>query len=435
LRRTSITIAVLIATSVALLSCGSYNSSSSSTQGSTSGLKFRAFVSNPLRPLSTGGTTPVIEIVDALQDKLPGSAISLLGASADPGIMLVSPNKKFTLVFSASGNIVTVIDNAREALVQSGSGILPSVTLPGFTDSMVIGSDNLTAYAAVPTTPIVGQSPGAVEVLNLSTAGISATLPVSGARTIVGSHSGNRILVFGDRVDTVTVISPSLIGTNADPRTTVQDPAAFDHPVWATFSSDDTTAYILNCGQECGGAVASVTVLDLNTNTPGTNVPVDAATIGLLSGNTLYVAGTPSGTACGSGTAATICGMLDVIDLSSMTITGSAVITDGSHDRMELGSNGQIFIGARRCTNINIPASGNDPGEVRGCLSIFNSSNSSVVVPPDNGDVTGLQPITNRSVVYVIQQGELRIYDTTTDKLQSNQVDILGQAVDVKLVD
>jgi hypothetical protein len=127
--------------------------------------------------------------------------------------------------------------------------------------------------------------------------------------------------------------------------------------------------------------------------------------------------------------------MLDVIDLSSMTITGSAVITDGSHDRMELGSNGQIFIGARRCTNINIPASGNDPGEVRGCLSIFNSSNSSVVVPPDNGDVTGLQPITNRSVVYVIQQGELRIYDTTTDKLQSNQVDILGQAVDVKLVD
>jgi hypothetical protein len=38
-------------------------------------------------------------------------------------------------------------------------------------------------------------------------------------------------------------------------------------------------------------------------------------------------------------------------------------------------------------------------------------------------------------VVYVVQQGELRIYDTTTDKLQSVQIDILGQAVDVKLVD
>jgi hypothetical protein len=181
--------------------------------------------------------------------------------------------------------------------------------------------------------------------------------------------------------------------------------------------------------------VASVTVFDLNTNTPGMNIPVDAATIGLLSGSTLYVAGTPPGTACSSGTAATTCGMLDVIDLTSMTITGSAVITDGDHDRMELGANGQIFIGAGACTNINIPAVGSNPGEVRGCLSIFNTSNSSVVVPPDNGDVTGLQPITNRNVVYVVQQGELRIYDTTTDKLQSVQIDILGQAVDVKLVD
>jgi hypothetical protein len=38
-------------------------------------------------------------------------------------------------------------------------------------------------------------------------------------------------------------------------------------------------------------------------------------------------------------------------------------------------------------------------------------------------------------VVYVVQAGELKIYDTTTDKLQSKQVDILGQAMDVKVVD
>ena len=398
-------------------------------------MKFRAFVSNPLRPLSTGGTVPVLEIVDALQDKLPGYAVNLLGSSPEPGLMALSPNKKFTLVFSASNNAVTVVDNARENVVQAGTGTLSSITLPGFTDSMVVGSDNLTAYAAVSSTPVVGQSPGAVEVLNLSAAGISATLPVSGARTIVGSHNGNRILAFGDRPDTVTVIAPSLVGTNADPRTTVQDPAAFDHPVWGVFSSDDTTAYILNCGPECGGVASSVTVLDLNTNTPGTNIPVDAATIGLLSGSTLYVAGTPPNTACGSGTAATTCGMVDIVDLSSMTVTTSAVITDGFHDRMELGSNGQIFIGARTCTNINTPASGSNPGEVRGCLSIFSTSNSSVVVPPNNGDVTGLQPITNRNVVYVVQKGELRIYDTTTDKLQTQQVDILGQAIDVELVD
>src|SRR5438034_9411030 len=105
---------------------------------------------------------------------------------------------------------------------------------------MFIGSDNLTAYAAVSSTPVVGQSPGAVEVLNLSGAVISATIPVSGARTIVGSHNGNRILAFGDHADTVTIVAPSLVGTNADPRTIVQS-STFDHPVGAIFSSDDTT--------------------------------------------------------------------------------------------------------------------------------------------------------------------------------------------------
>jgi hypothetical protein len=68
-------------------------------------------------------------------------------------------------------------------------------------------------------------------------------------------------------------------------------------------------------------------------------------------------------------------------------------------------------------------------------LSIVNTSKSTVVVPPLQGDVTGIQPISRRNVVYVVQNGELGIYDTTTDKLQTTQVDIIGQAVDVKQVD
>jgi hypothetical protein len=38
-------------------------------------------------------------------------------------------------------------------------------------------------------------------------------------------------------------------------------------------------------------------------------------------------------------------------------------------------------------------------------------------------------------VVYVTEGGELRIYDTTTDALQATQINIIGQAIDVKLVD
>jgi hypothetical protein len=222
------------------------------------------------------------------------------------------------------------------------------------------------------------------------------------------------------------LIAPSLIGTAGGPLTTIP---GFDHPVWGIFSADDSLAYIFNCGPQCGGSAASISVLNLNTQAIDSVIPVSAATHGIIVGSTLYVAGTAPGTPCLSGTAATSCGTLSMVDLGSLTVTGTAEITDGYHTRMEVAG-GQILIGARNCTNLNVSG-----GEVRGCLSIFNPSNSKVVVPPDNGDVTGIQPITNRTAVYVCEGGNLRIYDTGTDALQTTQIDIIGQAIDVKLVD
>jgi hypothetical protein len=167
--------------------------------------------------------------------------------------------------------------------------------------------------------------------------------------------------------------------------------------------------------------------------TIGPPLPVQAATVGLLNGNTLYVAGTPATSpqnACAGSTAATICGRLNVVNVNAMTVTNSQVITDGYHNRIDISQNGQLFVGARNCTTINNPGA-----EVRGCLAIFNSLTSGVVIPPDTGDVTGIQAISNRDVVYVVENGELRIYDTTVDKLGPTQIDLSGQAIDVKQVD
>ena len=36
---------------------------------------------------------------------------------------------------------------------------------------------------------------------------------------------------------------------------------SYDRPTSAYFSVDGTTAYVLNCGPECGGSIASVSVL------------------------------------------------------------------------------------------------------------------------------------------------------------------------------
>jgi hypothetical protein len=323
-------------------------------------------------------------------------------------------------------------------VAQTSGGTSASIPLPGFSESIVVAPDNVTGFAAVPSATVTGQSPGVVDVLDLANDVISAAIPVPGARYLAQSHNGNRLLAFGSRPDTVTVLAPSSVGTSTDPRTDVQS-ALFDHPVWAAFSNDDSTAYILNCGAECGGTAASITLLDMNSNLPGPTIPIDAGTTGLLSGNILYVAGTKPGanTCAGSSptTLATTCGEVSTVDLGLMTVTATATITDGYHNHIEMGANNRLFIGARTCTNIKAPSSGSTPGEIRGCLSILNTSTSTVVVPPLQGDVTGIQPINRRNVVYVIQNGELGIYDTTTDKLQTTQVDIIGQAVDVKEVD
>jgi hypothetical protein len=422
----------LVAASMAAISCGSY--SAPSTRGTTSKLKFRAFVSNPLLPVS-GGTAPVLNIVDASKDVLSRALVSVQGNSPEPGLMALSPNLRFTMVFSGSNNTVTVVDNAAETIAQTMVGTVstpvPSITLPGGTESMAIGNDNATGYAAVPTAPITGQNPGAVEVLNLQNGTIKASIPVPGARFIVLSPDGNHILAFSDNSDTVTVIATILVGTNSDPRSYI---TGFDRPVWGVFNGN-STAYVLNCGPQCEGTAAGVGVLDAGFPAPGskvafsgTTIPISGATTGLLSDSILYVAGTPPGTPCGAGTAAATCGKLSVIDTGSLTVTGSALITDGRHDRIGISQNGQVFIGAHDCTNIN------GANEVRGCLSIFNSSNSAVVIPPQNGDVTGIQPIRSRNVVYVTQNRGLSIYDTATDKLQAIQVGIVGDAVDVKLV-
>jgi hypothetical protein len=125
--------------------------------------------------------------------------------------------------------------------------------------------------------------------------------------------------------------------------------------------------------------------------------------------------------------------VLTTFDITTGTplLTSSFAIADGYHNRIEFASNGRVYVGSKNCTG----AIG-----MRGCLSIFNTATMAVVVPPAQGDVTGIAPITGRNVVYVCEGGAFQIYDTTTDTLKvfpSSQTApvITGMAVDVKLVD
>ncbi len=403
LKRATI-LAICVGALFILLSCGGSNSSSSS-QPQVSGIKKRAFVtnnfSNQIEIVNADNDTVKTTFVTSTTGTTTATPLNLINAGTNPAQIAETPDKKVTLVFDQGSNVISVITNSTETVTSQ-------IPLPAFTESFAAGTDNSSVYVAVPNAPVSGTPSGAVEVLNATAGTLTNTIAAPGVRRVVLSHNGSKLLGFADGVDQMFVID-----TAAKTATTI---SGFDRPVYGVFSSDDNKAYILNCGAECGGTAAKVTVLDMATNTPGATAPVTAARIGLLdSAGNLYVAGTT-----GTG------GKLDVLNAGSLSASKSAVaISDGTQRLMVLGANNKLFIGSRGCSSA-----------VQGCLSIYDTAAGSVVISaPGAGDVTGMDPISGRSVVYVIEGGELIIYDTATSKPISTQIDIVGKAFDVKLVD
>jgi hypothetical protein len=502
LKKVLILLFFLLPASLTWLSCGSSSSSSSGTQ--PTGPAYRAFVTNSV---SAGIQAAGIFIVNAQTDLR--ATVAPISAGNNPGMMVLTPNRASTVVFSgigtqASDNQLTTIDNNTQA-------VAAKVTLQGLTESFVVSPDSSTAYAAVPTAQVTGQSPGVVDVVAVGSGTIVAPLscpaynlntvnpvcvpypipqPAPGVCNVTPylcggfnppyhfvsiGNTGTRVLAFSEGSDAVAneiaVMTPSSINTTNPVITFVGGPGV-DHPVWAYFNSDDTTAYIMNCGAECGGTQASIQPLDLTTNPPslGTAVPVPAATAALVQNSSIvYLAGTPykngvpSQTCDGETTLATTCGVLTIFNLSTMSVVQPPVqppycaaglqcpiiITDGYHTKLSMAANGQLFIGASNCTEI-IPVVQPPPNaEIRGCLSIYNTLTTAVasvpaggvVIPPETGDVTGIQPIATRNVIYVIQGrgvqgGSIYIYSAATDALQPDQItNLIGQLIDVKTVD
>lgn len=418
-----------------IISCGGYKNPNT---GSNSGLTFRAFISNPVNPSATGGGFPGLDIIDAKKDMLSPFEVSLSGTVASAGMMVESPKRDRTVVYSATG---TDSSNSTLGIVNNSTeGAVSSVALPGPTESMFVASDNTTLYAAVPSAAITGQSPGAVVQVSLTSAVVTATIPVPGARFLVPSPSGNQILVISDTANTVTVLAPAMISTGNALTPVAASAGTFDKPVWAVFSSDGSTAYVMNCGPECGGSAAGIVAVDMtqNPSVAAAPVAVPAATTGLINGGNLYVAGTPpnSGIDC----QANLCGLLTLFPSANLSATSTTfAITDGYHNNLVMAPNNQLFIASRTCTNVI--ASSTTPG--RGCLSVLNTGGGTVYTAAQNGNVTGIQPILNRSVVYVCEGGAFAIYDTALDlgsqrKLTpqtTTEITIVGQAIDVKLVD
>ena len=404
-----------------------------------SGVLDRVVASQGVTSASTFGS---LIIINGYNDTIP--RVAPMSAGTEPGMIVLSPSHNVLSTFDAGSNSIFAVDTTTEKSIGQ-------VHLQGPSSSWVVPTSNPTGFAAVPSASAQGFSfLGAVDAMNFSENGVTATIAVNNAETVISNSGATQLLVFSNDSNSVTVLSPGNAVPPVDTSclnnppnnavcTIVQD-LRFDRPVYGIISG--STAYILNCGPQCGGNHAGVVVFNLETLTVTNVIPVEAATWALLNGSTLYVAGTPpTNNACtGQTTMAQTCGRLDIVDLGSGTVTASGiVITDGYHDKMDLNTIGQLFIGSKDCTNIgNV---NNPSGEVRGCLSIVTLSNNSVFIPPDNGNVDGLQGFITRQIEYVAEGGNLRVYQVPADTLvidyilPEGTIPLVGYVGDVKAID
>lgn len=227
--------------------------------------------------------------------------------------------------------------------------------------------------------------------------------------------------------------------------------ASFDHPIKAVFSPDGSAAYVLDCGPECGGTTAGVTIIpitasSLNSNTSGakglalvaqSNIAVPSGTTnGIFNGNTLYLAGQQLQT---SGTYAGLFqGYLSILDTQTGQVTGQYAISDGTHNKMVFADDDTLWIGSAQCiSGVTYAEAQASSGTLPyGCLTMFNTSTNTATLDSYKGDATGIAAVTGLDKVYTAEGGQVYIYNTSDMSERDNSnVTVSGTAADVAYMD
>jgi hypothetical protein len=362
----------------------------------------------------------VLSTVDYSAEKVSGSVSGLNGRSSS---VFVTRNKGYAFAASQTSNVLTVVDQT------STTASSYALSLPGVYHVSVNPGGSV-ALAFVQNSNYVYYPRQLTATEKLAYSGGASTWP-TGA------------------VDCEPLSGPEWCLFRAlDP--TTGNPLTFDRPVKAVFSADGGTAYVLNCGPECGGSKASVVpilvspmifTLGSSSGSLPTQSALDSDTIAiaggasnaLVDGTTLYVTGQEyTGGYWG--------GNLTAVNLSTNKISIPAVsISDGAPgemSRMILADDDTLWIGMTQCTSGVRAAS----SLATGCLTMFNTSTNAVTLMPYNGNATGIASITGMHKIYTVEGGQVYIYATggswTAGTAIDNQyVTVTGTAYDVAYMD
>ena len=222
-------------------------------------------------------------------------------------------------------------------------------------------------------------------------------------------------------------------------------PGTFDRPTKAVFSADGTTAFVLNCGPECGGNQASISFLPVAgiiiqsgaPVPPGAPVRSDRYDPRSRRGHRTPCKTEISCTSPGSNCNPTVSlpassPFLISAPRRSPAITPSAM---GPIPKMNFADDNTLWIGSQLCTQgerYHLGATTN-----LGCLTMFNTANNSVtMIDSYKGDATGVAAVLSLHKVYTAEGGQVYIYSTVDgSSLDNSQVTVVGTAYDVAYMD
>lgn len=425
-----------------------------------------------------GGSLPFVDAYYDIRHKYNNDAVtfSIAGYTGSlPQTIQNMPEEQVGAVYGAGTGSYVLAGYAQE---KAGNPI----SIPGgLSSSIFIDRARDYVYAANGNThvvSVVGVSSGQSVVLNLPNAyhvsinpgGTIALVFVQNAtqapNSLIGTTPSDQFAVYS--LVGLTASQQQAAATSSDPQhyLNAQDcepqnlpifcafpvgtgaNASFDHPVKAIFSPDGSSAYVLNCGPECGGTTSGVTVIpltasSLNTNTSGakgialvaqSNIAVPGgATNAIYNGNySMYIAGQqlqPDGL---------FQGVLSLLNTQTGQVTNTYNISDGTHNKMVFGDDNTLWVGSTQCTfgETYKKAQASNGTLQYGCLTMFNTSTGAVMLDSYKGDATGIAAVTGLDKVYTAEGGQVYIYNTSngTERDNSN-VTVTGTAADVAYMD
>jgi hypothetical protein len=434
---------------------------------------------------TNGSTTGSLQIVDAKRDIRSNiqntiTSFSISGyASGYPNLILNFPAEITGFVYSSAQGDIQIVNYGKESVTGSAG------TFPAKSTGLAIPTNVGHIYSAEET---IGQL-GIIDNTTGQTFGL--VLPnvfqvvVNPGDTVAlamvrNSNTVYRVVKLNSNQYPTSTAAIAAIGA-ADcepfnvpvycvvPVNTGSHTTAFDRPTGAYFSLDGTTAFVLNCGQECGGTTSSVTYLQpgaLQYNNIPKTVPDASAftnqvlvpggvTAAVANGTTLYVSGQQLQSD------GLFAGNLSIINLATTTVTGQYSISDGNHTKMLFADNNTLWIGSQYCATgerahqaalgVTTQAANYncltrfDMGALTASIVPFVTPGSATAVvqyPNTNqnqyyyGDLTGLCWVQNFNKVYTAYGGQVHVFSTVDgSEINNTNVIVQGTALDVAYID